>query len=69
MADSTLAHGPPSLDIAVDELTMELAALCLERLEKHLALGNDTHEAGGTNDFEEELRVNILSQSTYETHG
>ena len=69
VADSTLARGPPSLDIAVDELTVELATLCLERLEKCLALGNDTHEAGGTNDFEEELQVNILSQSTYETHG
>jgi len=63
--DSTPAHEPPSVDNAVYQLTAELAKLCLDQLEKSLILGNNVHEVGGINEFEEELRVRSKSKNTY----
>jgi hypothetical protein len=59
-ADGILAHVPSP----VDELTAELAKLCLDQLEKHLMLDNEVHEVGGANEFEEELRVRFKSKPT-----
>lgn len=56
----------PSIDNAIDQLTAELATLCLGQLEKSLALGDDIHEVGSAGSFEDELRVRFKSQDTYE---
>ena len=55
--DSALPHTPPSIDIAMDQLTADLAAFCFNQLERSLTLGNEDHEVGSTNDFEAELQV------------
>jgi len=63
--DSIPAHEPSSIDNTVYQLTAELAKLCLDQSEKSLMLGNDVHEVGGANEFEEELRVRSKSKNSY----
>ena len=57
---------PSIIDNAIDQLTTELAMLCLGQLEKSLALGNGIHEVGSTDSFEDELWVRFKLQNTYE---
>lgn len=55
---------PPFVDSAVERLTADLAAFCFDELERSLMLPvrNEDHRAGGTDDFEGELRVRFISQ-------
>lgn len=57
---------PPSIDNAIDQLTTELATLCLGQLEKSLALGDEIHKVGSIGSFEDELQVRFKLQNTYE---
>lgn len=47
----------PSIDGDIDQLTMDLAALCVNQSEIIAALGTEDHEVGDVNDFEDELQV------------
>lgn len=68
--DSDLARSemdiapPPFIDSAVDQLTADLAAFCIDELERSLMLPvrNEDHGSGGTEDFERELQVRFISQ-------
>ena len=64
--DSAPPHAPPSIDIAVDQLTADLAAFCFNQLERSLTLGNEDHEVGSTNDFEGKLQVRSKLQRRHD---
>ena len=57
VADIALPHRLPSIDNVIDQLTAELAAFCIDQLERSLTLSNEDHEVGDTDDLEDELQV------------
>ena len=50
-------HTLTSIEGAMDQLTADLAALCLDQLERRL--GDEDHDVRGTDEFEGELQVNV----------
>jgi hypothetical protein len=64
--DSAPPYTPPSIDIAMDQLTADLAAFCFNQLERSLTLGNKDHEVGSTNNFKGKLQVRSKLQRRYE---
>ena len=52
----------PSIDNAIDQLTANLAAFCIDQLESALILGNEEHQVGGTNRLEDDLQVRFTTQ-------
>ena len=57
----------PPINDAIDQLTTDLAAFCINDLERSLTLSNKDHEVGGTSDFEDELWVRSKLRSIYKT--
>jgi len=58
VADIAPPHGVlPFINGDIDQLTMDLAALCIDQSEITAALSAEDHEVGDANDFEGELRV------------
>ena len=65
VADNILPPTPPSADSAMDQLTADLAAFCFDQLERTLTVSNEAYEVGGSNEFEDELRVRFKLQRIY----
>ena len=67
VADSVQPDTLPPINDAIDQLTADLTAFCINDLERSLTLSNEDHEVGGTSDFEDELWVRSKLQSIYKT--
>jgi len=52
----------PSINNAIDQLTADLAAFCIDRLVSALILGNEEHQVGGMNRLEDDLQVRFKTQ-------
>jgi hypothetical protein len=60
-ADIAQPQAPPSIDNAIDQLTVDLATFCLDHLERSVILSKD--EMASTNNLEVELQVRFKLQS------
>ena len=56
----------PSIKNAIDQLTADLAAFCIDQLESTLIMGNEEYQAAGTNHLEDELQVRFKTQIIYD---
>jgi hypothetical protein len=68
-ADGIPPHILPSIESAMDQLTVDLAAFCINQLEKRtcaLPVSNKEPEVGYTDLNEDKLQVRSKSQKTYE---
>ena len=61
MADLTPPRVLPSVDNAIDQLTADLAAFCIDQLERSATLCTKDRDIGDTNDLEDELQVRFKS--------
>ena len=67
VADGVQSRMLPPINDAIDQLTADLAAFCIDDLERGLTLSNEDREVGSTSDFEDELQVRSKLRSIYNT--